>query len=67
MFLNTVRKDDIDAPVECLLKFTERVRVTCYNVTVKKDSLLVYHLILVGQYGSVVVRERDKDMKDPGF
>ena len=41
----------------------KRARVTCYDVTVKKDSLLVYVLkffeILVGWYGSVVVRERD--------
>ena len=44
MFLNTVRKNDVEAPVEFLLKFTERARVTCCYVTVKKDSLLVYVL-----------------------
>ena len=63
MFLNTVRKNDIDAPGEFSLKFTKRARVTCYDVTVNKDSLLVYVLkffeILVGWYGSVVVRERN--------
>ena len=63
MFLNTVRKNNVDAQVEFSSKFTKRARVTYYDVTVKKDSLLVYVLkffeILVGWYGSVVVRERD--------
>ena len=63
MFLNTVRKNNVDAQVEFSSIFTKRARVTCYHVTVKKDSLLVYVLkffeILVGWYGSVVVRERD--------
>ena len=63
MFLNTVRKNDVDAQVEFSSKFTKRAMVTCYDVTVKKDSLLVYVLkffeILVGWYGNVVVRERD--------
>ena len=40
------------------------------DVTVKKDSLLVYvfHFfgILAGRCGSVAVRERDKDRKDTG-
>ena len=40
-----------------------RPREPRYDVTVKKDSLLVHVLkffeILVGWYGSVVVRERD--------
>ena len=41
----------------------EKDRVTIIDVTVKKDSLLVYVLkffgILAGLYGSVVIRERD--------
>ena len=44
MFLNIVRKNEVDAPVEFSLKFTERARVTYYDVTIKKDSLLVYML-----------------------
>ena len=39
------------------------------EVTVKKDSLVVYVLtifgILAGRCGSVVVRERDEDTKAP--
>ena len=32
MFLNTVRKNDVDAQVEFSSKFTKRARVTCYDV-----------------------------------
>ena len=43
---------------------------TVDDVTVKKESLLVYVLkffgILAGRCGSVVVRERDYDTKSPG-
>ena len=71
MFVKTVRKNDVDAPVEFSLKFTKRARVNCYDVTVKKDSLLVYVLkfleVLVSWYGSIVVRKRDEDMKGPDF
>ena len=49
--------------VECTLKIMERARVTCYDVLVKKGSLLVYVRkffgILASRYGSVVIRERD--------
>ena len=55
-FLNSFRKNDVEAQVEFTLRVLERARVTCYrDVTVKKDSLLVYVLkyfrILAGWYG----------------
>ena len=48
----------------------EGTRFTVIDVSVKKDSLLVYALkflgIMAGRCGSVVVRERDSDTKVPG-
>ena len=44
-FLNSLRKNDVEAQVEFTLRVLKRARVTCYrDVTVKKDSLLVYVL-----------------------
>ena len=50
----------------------EGARFTVIDVSVKKDSLLVYGLkffgIMAGRCSSVVVRERDSDTKGPaGF
>ena len=40
-FLNSARKNHVEAQVKFSLKVTERARITA-NVTVRKDSLLVY-------------------------
>ena len=68
-FLNSLR-NHVEAQVEFTLKFMEGTKFTVIDVSVKKDSLLVYALkflrILAGRCGSVVVRERDSDTKGPG-
>ena len=40
--MNSVRKEDVEAQVEFSLKVTERLGSFVIDVTVKKDSLLVY-------------------------
>ena len=61
--MNSPRKNDTESQVEFTLKVMKRARVSCIDVTVKKDSLLVYVLkffrIVAGRCGSVVVRERE--------
>ena len=62
-FLNSVRKNDAEAQVEFTLKVWKGLGSAVNDVTVNKDTLLVYVLygfgILAGRCGSVVVRERD--------
>ena len=56
-FLNSLRKNDVEAQVDFTLKVLKRARVTCYrNVAVKKDILLVYVLkcFRILQVGMVV-------------
>ena len=52
------------------LKSWKRIGSPVIDVSVKKDSMLVYVLkffgILAGRCGSVVIRERDYDTKGPG-
>ena len=58
-FLNSLRKNDVEAQVDFTLKVLKRARVTCYrDVTVKKDSLLVYVLkcFRILEVGMVVER-----------
>ena len=62
MFLNNLRKNDVEAQVE--KKSWKVLRSPVIDVTVKKDSLLVkcvlkFFGIMVGWCGSVVVKERD--------
>ena len=43
--MNSLRRNDVEVQVEFTLRVLKRARVTCYrDVTVKKDSLLVYVL-----------------------
>ena len=60
-FLNSLR-NHVEAQVEFTLKFMEGARFTAIDVSVKRDSLLVYALkffgILTGRCGSVVDRIR---------
>jgi len=60
-FLNSLRKNSVEAQVEFVSKVMERARG---HLSVKNDTgLVVYVLnlfgILAGRYGSVVVKERD--------
>ena len=59
-FLNSLRKNDIEAQAEFTLKVMERDRSPVIDVT-KKNSLLVYVLnffgILASRCSSVVVRD----------
>ena len=73
-FLNSVRKNDAEAQVEFTLKVWKGLGSPVNDVTVNKDTLLVYVLygfgILAGRCGSVVVREKDSGSRsrfDPGL
>ena len=59
----SLRKNDIEAKLNLRLKLWKGLRSAVDDVTVKKDSLLLYVLkffgSLAGRCGSVVVRERD--------
>ena len=61
--MNSLRKNEVETRVEFTLKLWKGLGSTVIDVTVKKDSLLVYVLnfigILAGRCGSVVVRERN--------
>ena len=62
--MNTLRKNEVGARVEFKFKIMERAGSPVIDdVTVKKDSLLVYVLnffgSLAGRCGSFVLRERD--------
>ena len=54
-FLNSIRKNKVEAQVKFTLKIMERARAPVIAVTVKKDSLLLYVLnffgILAGRCG----------------
>ena len=63
MLLNSPRKNDVEAQLEFTWKLRKGLGSPVIDVTVKKDSLLVYVLeffgILAGTRGGVLVRERD--------
>ena len=67
-FLNSLRKNEVEAQTNLREKLWKGMGTPVIDdVTVKKDSLLVYVLnffgILAGRCGSVVVRERDRIRK----
>ena len=58
-FLNSFRKNKVEAQVKFTIKIMERARVACYCITVKKNISLVYVLnffgILAGRCGNVII------------
>jgi len=67
-FLNSLRKNDVEAQVEFTSKGPGSPVI---DLSVKKDSVLVYVLnffgILADRCGSVVVMGRDYDTKGPSL
>ena len=53
-FLNSIRNNDDESQIEFTLKVMERALVTCYCVSNKKNSLLVY-LLNFSDFWRVVV------------
>ena len=63
-FLNSIRKNEVKAQVEFTLKLWKGLGSSVIDVTVTRDSLLLYVLNFISEFwrvgcGSVVVRERD--------
>ena len=70
-FLNSLRKNDVEAEVEFSLKLLKGFGSPVIDVSVSNDSLVVYVLkcfaILACRCGSVVVREREQNIKGLSF
>ena len=62
--MNSLRKNDVKAQVEFTLKLWKGLQSPVIDVTVTKDSLLLYVLNFISEFwrvgcGSVVIRKRD--------
>ena len=53
-FLNSLRKNEVEAQTEFTWKLMERAGAPVIDVTVKKDSLLVYVLNFCRNFGGSV-------------
>ena len=61
--MNSLKKNEVEVQVEFTLKLWKGIESPVIDVSGEKDTLLVYVLnffgILAGQFGSVVIRQRD--------